>query len=314
MDRQQIKQVLAEYAQSYMPGDASINLWSGIRSQVIEAEQVRSSQRDSKQVRQGFRALENGRMVLTSLLASGVVLLGILSLLLYWTIQSPSPVSASEILARASAAADRNNTSTVVSTHAIVQVRYRNSPSEQFTQSAQEWWDQAPDKSRTDSRLTADGNDFYFVLIKVGTTRYMYNANTRELQIDTISRSATTAGGDLVTATGEASSIGKFGQLYDAVLLGDEQVAGRSAYVLELTAKATTGVNFPQYRKKVWIDKEAYLMLGEQDWDKDGTLLYESKCQRIEINPNLDRSIFELNPPAGTKIRDLRATPTPGTK
>lgn len=314
MNRQLVKKALSEYARINMPTEGSIDLWPGIRNQVMEAERTHTSRQKPGHGWQPTRPLRSKRLVLTGVFGGAVVLVGVLSLLLYWAMQGPSPASASEILARAGAAANRTSPGAVHSTHAIVDVRYRNSPSEQFTQSMQEWWDQAPDKSRTDSRLTAGGKEYRFVLIKVGTTRYMYNPDTGELRIDSIKRSATTVGSELGTVAGDVSSIGRFGQVYDAVLVGEEQVAGRDAYVLELTAKPTEGLTLTQYRKKVWIDKEAYLMLGERDWDKDGTLLYESKCQRIEINPNLDSTVFELKPPAGTKITDLRITPTPGTK
>ena len=57
---------------------------------------------------------------------------------------------------------------------------------------------------------------------------------------------------------------------YNAEVTGEEDVAGRSCYVLTLTAKVE---DVAYYSKKLWVDKERFLPLKEDRFAKSGKLI-----------------------------------------
>lgn len=261
-------------------------------------------------LRQGNRLFAGAAVAITFLVAASII-----ALLTLTSLMNPPSVSAAKILANAEAAIRQGYTGGVHSTHAIVTVRFRNSPSDPFMESQSEWWDQVPDKSRTVSTYRRPNNsESWAVLGKVGNTKYTYSSGEKVFRIDTITRPATTLGTDTSSATGEAASVGPF-SAYDAVLTGTESILGRKAYVVDLTLKgnlenAPNHLTVPQYRKQVWIDAESYIILQEYDWDRDGILLYESRCQKLEINPSLDAALFEFSSPEGYRVVDKRSEPS----
>lgn len=67
---------------------------------------------------------------------------------------------------------------------------------------------------------------------------------------------------------------------YDSKVTGEEEMDGRSCYVLELTANRDN-IAYPS--RKIWVDKERYLPLKEERFAKSGKLL-----KRVEI-----KSVFK---------------------
>lgn len=62
----------------------------------------------------------------------------------------------------------------------------------------------------------------------------------------------------------------KLSNLYDAEVVGEEEINGRSCYVLKLTA---TKEKIAYYSRKLWIDRERYVPLREELFAKSGKLL-----------------------------------------
>lgn len=62
----------------------------------------------------------------------------------------------------------------------------------------------------------------------------------------------------------------KLSNLYNADVVGEEEINGRPCYVLKLTA---TKEKIAYYSRKLWIDKERYLPLREELFAKSGKLL-----------------------------------------
>ena len=58
--------------------------------------------------------------------------------------------------------------------------------------------------------------------------------------------------------------------LYDAKLVGEEDVDGRPCYVLDLTAKVA---EVAYHSRKLWVDRDRYLPLREERYAKSGRLL-----------------------------------------
>jgi len=59
-------------------------------------------------------------------------------------------------------------------------------------------------------------------------------------------------------------------KLYEARVVGEETFLDRPCWVLELTAK---GVDIAYYSRKVWVDKERFVLLKEDRYAKGGKLL-----------------------------------------
>jgi outer membrane lipoprotein-sorting protein len=62
----------------------------------------------------------------------------------------------------------------------------------------------------------------------------------------------------------------KLTNLYDPELNGEEQVGGRTCYVLSLTAKVT---KIAYHKRRIWVDKEKFIPLKEDLYAKGGKLL-----------------------------------------
>jgi outer membrane lipoprotein-sorting protein len=67
--------------------------------------------------------------------------------------------------------------------------------------------------------------------------------------------------------------------VYTAKLIGNEEVDGRSVYVLELTAKVT---DVAYYKRKIWIDTERYIPLKEELYAKSGQLLKRTTLSDVK--------------------------------
>jgi outer membrane lipoprotein-sorting protein len=67
--------------------------------------------------------------------------------------------------------------------------------------------------------------------------------------------------------------------LYTAKVAGEETFLGRLCLVLELKAKK---VNIAYYSRKIWVDKENYLVLKENRYAKSGKLLKTLEVKEIK--------------------------------
>ncbi len=304
MHRAFVKSVLREHAQRHLPGPP--DLWPAIQAQ-IGANERPPIAAISPRIQPGRVHVPRGRSLLVSGLLGCLLVAVVLGALQFpKSATEPLAVSAAEVLARADAAAGPG--STIRSTHMTLTVRYRNNPTDPFTEGQGEWWDEAPGKSRTVSTYRGpDSTTAHFLFGSDGAIRYMYSDSDHEFRLYPADTAAAT---DLASATQQASRVADT-KVYDAVLVGTEMVGTRPAYVLELTVKAglndtKTQITPFQQRKKVWIDQQAYLVLREQDWEAAGNLVYEMQYQHLDINPTLDPALFTPAPPANAIVADMR--------
>jgi outer membrane lipoprotein-sorting protein len=66
---------------------------------------------------------------------------------------------------------------------------------------------------------------------------------------------------------------------YEAVVSGEEEVNGRPCWVLELTAVKD---DVAYYRRKVWVDRERFLVLREERYGRSGRLLKTLEVRAVE--------------------------------
>lgn len=62
----------------------------------------------------------------------------------------------------------------------------------------------------------------------------------------------------------------KLTEIYNVNVIGNEEIDGRKAYILELEAKVS---DVAYYKRKMWVDKERYTPLKEELYAKSGQLL-----------------------------------------
>jgi outer membrane lipoprotein-sorting protein len=71
--------------------------------------------------------------------------------------------------------------------------------------------------------------------------------------------------------------------LYTAQVIGEETFNDRPCWILELTAKTE---NIAYHSRKVWVDKERYVMLKENRYAKSGKLLKTAEVREMMRSDN----------------------------
>ncbi len=66
--------------------------------------------------------------------------------------------------------------------------------------------------------------------------------------------------------------------IYTAEVAGEEEFGGRSCWILDLTAK---NERVAYHSRKVWVDKERYVMLKENRYAKSGKLLKTTEVREV---------------------------------
>lgn len=68
------------------------------------------------------------------------------------------------------------------------------------------------------------------------------------------------------------------GNVYEAAVVGEETALGRPCWVLELTAKKEDTAYF---RRKAWVDRERFVILGEEMYARSGKLLKNLEAKSV---------------------------------
>lgn len=103
---------------------------------------------------------------------------------------------------------------------------------------------------------------------------------------------------------------------YSPRLTGEEQVAGRTAYVIDLGATkcpAASGGGVMNGRRVIWVDKETFFVVKSEHYavDENQGLIAKEEATRIVYNGDIDPDLFSYDVPAGVAIEDLRPGPAP---
>lgn len=92
----------------------------------------------------------------------------------------------------------------------------------------------------------------------------------------------------------------------DVSLLGTGEIEGRDAYLLETTPK-DIGEEAPVYSVKVWIDKETWMALGYEMYDRDGKLTLKVELWDLKVNTGIPDSEFVFEIPEGATVKTVDA-------
>lgn len=71
----------------------------------------------------------------------------------------------------------------------------------------------------------------------------------------------------------------KLTDLYEAKVIGEEEVAGRKTYIIELTAKVS---DVAYHSQKMWVDTERFVPLKQELYAKSGQLLKRLEMRDVQ--------------------------------
>jgi len=90
----------------------------------------------------------------------------------------------------------------------------------------------------------------------------------------------------------------------DISLEGIEDVGGRSTYVIEATPKNESNREFIS-RTRVWVDRENWMLLGTEMYDKDGNSMVKVEYRDITFNTGIPDSEFIFEAPVGAEVLEM---------
>jgi outer membrane lipoprotein-sorting protein len=70
----------------------------------------------------------------------------------------------------------------------------------------------------------------------------------------------------------------KLTEMYEAKVIGEEEIAGRKTYIIELTAKVT---DVAYHSQKMWVDTERFAPLKQELYAKSGQLLKRLEMKEV---------------------------------
>jgi MucB/RseB N-terminal domain len=235
----------------------------------------------------------------------------------------PRTVSAEEILANAEKMSKNGVAAGLSSGHIVTVFRNRTqdpgkdrSATNEVIEGRSETWYEAPDKlfHKSISRMP-DGSELQGINLEVGDTMYATLPGHEEIRIMERREGATRTFSPVNAEQllSPPRGMGPVEKPYTVTLLGNEQVAGRAAYLLEwnvtpeaLEAEAAGGFWLVRHKYRMWIDQQFYLVLKLEAWDKDGVLIDESSVESLELDRPVDSALFVFKPPAGYVVADMR--------
>ncbi|NOZ03491.1 MAG: outer membrane lipoprotein-sorting protein [FCB group bacterium] len=136
-------------------------------------------------------------------------------------------------------------------------------------------WIQGDEKSFTE--YLAPPREKGTKMLKIGDRLWMYSpATDRIIRIAGHMLRQSLMGSDL--SYEDMMEDPKLSNLYNAEIVGSEELNNRDCWVLELTAR-TTDVAY--YSRRVWVDKERSLVLKENRYAKSGKLLKTTEVKEV---------------------------------
>lgn len=101
---------------------------------------------------------------------------------------------------------------------------------------------------------------------------------------------------------------------YDPKVAGEETIAGRAAYKVELGPAKCRSASMPMLNgpHTIWLDKATFFVLKSEIRAVDRDLVTSSLAvTSIRYNAELPDSLFTFTPPAGVRTNDQRPKPAP---
>jgi outer membrane lipoprotein-sorting protein len=296
VDRQAIKSALVEYARR-TPFNTR-DLWPQIEGlATVSSGPGRVAQ--SRPRRAGL---------LRPVITAGVLTVAVL-VAVFWLAQphKPRPLlsSATDILAEA-AKATRSSDVRSLHTRSVQGYNYSDGRGiNGWATATGESWALQPNMHSEVVTYTIPTGEQYIALT-VGDGNVLWRYQSQESDLVLIS--------EPLTRTLDVIDVARFQQIiedtgagkYKAQYLGPDEVAGRETYVIDLV-RAEAASDYTPLHEKLWIDRDIFMVLKSEAWNKDGVLTWSYVCTIVEVNTDIPRSTFTFIRPSGTTVWDTRS-------
>lgn len=291
MTEEFVRKVMKEDAESNRPGNA--DLWPAIHGRLPQSDTPPLRPRRWLPVRLGLAPLALAGVLVVALLGIGLMMPS--------TLTQPAPVSAAELLARAEQATSEGNAPGMRSFHGVHVAEQRDNATEEFSDARDEQWYLAPNKYRSEAHIrTRAGEEAVLMWVSNGQSGWKYDSSIGEVQPLRPKELKVRFGADTMKEMLGGVMVKSF---YNIEVVGNEQVDGRPAHIVELTLKSANEWPPNMYpsemaRSRLWVDAEAFFIARSQAWDAAGNVLSTSHYESYEINGTVDPDVFNVQPPA----------------
>ncbi|WP_192868129.1 outer membrane lipoprotein-sorting protein [Calderihabitans maritimus] len=99
--------------------------------------------------------------------------------------------------------------------------------------------------------------------------------------------------------------VDRFLKEFEIEVVGQEKVAGRDCYILNLTPKQDA--EFPLGKIKLWVDRESWMPLKQEI--KNDQMQVTMTYKEIRYNVDLDDNLFKFEAPPGVKVKEVNLEP-----
>jgi outer membrane lipoprotein-sorting protein len=175
-----------------------------------------------------------------------------------------------------------------------------------------EVWEKKPDKFRAEVLESSDPDHAGAVTVADGQQVWMYQPSKNEVVVGEVGPDGSSSPRDMIREVDEV--IQRALDTSEVNLAGEEDVAGRKTYKLELTPTENEDALLPAGSKAtLWVDQEDWFVLQAEI---SGDLLGKGwmSVRSFELNTGLDDGLFQFDIPEGAKVTDMEdKRPTPIT-
>jgi negative regulator of sigma E activity len=144
--------------------------------------------------------------------------------------------------------------------------------------------------------LLGRGGKLRLLVVEDGETEWVFNPNANKVwrgeQSDL-----------LFKRFGPEEELDRLKDNYDAALAAGGRLAGRLCWKIELKLRSDGTL-----ARRLWIDRDASLVLRSESYAPDGALLEATRFSKISFNPSAQPGLFKFSPPSGAAIQN-RAEP-----
>ncbi|HST05631.1 MAG TPA: hypothetical protein VLQ48_12970 [Chloroflexia bacterium] len=239
------------------------------------------------------------------------VLLVAITAISLWAAQ-PAAVSAAEVVKKAQDAAANTATSRITNFEMVEKSTWAHPKGTADSgSSTTHVWYRAPGEWRYEiSRLQGDVSTSYITVADQRNV-WKYDSLQNSVQVTEGPMEAEDLAGSGASSLKDA--LQKASTCYNPRLAGEQQVAGRAAYVVEMGATTCPSASMPDDNGPLtfWLDKETYFVLKSVLRDTAGThTIATTEVSSIAYNQGVANSVFTFTPPAGATVADTRPRPT----
>jgi outer membrane lipoprotein-sorting protein len=164
-------------------------------------------------------------------------------------------------------------------------------------------WEKKPNQFRAEVLDASDPEHMGAITVASGGQVWMYHPSRNEVVVGEVGPDEPASPRDLLQSVDEV--IQRVLDTSEVKLVGEEDVAGRKTYKLDLTPTDDEEALLPVGgQATVWVDQENWVILKAHvtgDLVGEGWMTVES----FELDPDLDDSVFHFEAPEDARITDL---------